>query len=553
MGIGENIGCNIGENTGSSGRSSLLMPPPPSANNYADGFTDHGDGTWSWYSSFESGTIDQLANNSVVNTGAGFAGADSTFQSTNPKFGTTHAKLNCPSSTNCSARMLTWPWTTQYGKQPGQGEELWVRVFVEISDPFDEAIVLPKGLRISTDVSTGFNIYPNDGFIHAEMWSSPPPNFLTDWFNLYGNKNPRSSGTTTTWECWEVYMYLHSTPGLAITRAWRDGVLWVNDSTIRNLPTSGSYVNEIKILGATSGTQTDPWHYYVDDVVITTRTPNSIDAAGNAFIGTGVGRTAAFVPELYSIDDLAAESLGTSWGPEQYNIYSPDANYEMITSAQGLTEVDNWPLDVSQKCLRFDAAISDNRFGCYLTHFPAKPVQNEEFAFYIEMYIPAAFTIWTSGVKKKIFRFRRYLADGSSNIGDFDFNYLGGQFVFDDTHQSNGSLDQQIFSAVSDVLVKDQRLEFIGIVKTSTVRTNCRVELYSKDPTNGVRTILDDVPTKSAFLQDGTETYEGMFLTGYMNGQAEITVGQSMYVNKFHTWNNRTNPIPRSGGIPLFY
>jgi hypothetical protein len=90
--------------------------------------------------------------------------------------------------------------------------------------------------------------------------------------------------TTGTWHSYEQYVKFSNTPGKGIFRFWQDGNLIFEDKVTPTLGVSAQ-ADFIYLFTYWNGDAPKSQSAYVDDIVITSATPNNHDAAGNPFIG----------------------------------------------------------------------------------------------------------------------------------------------------------------------------------------------------------------------------------------------------------------------------
>lgn len=173
-----------------------------------------------------------------------------------------------------------------------EGQELWVRVRVFWPDGFSwNANPWLKFLRIHTTDSGGSNHGYDDWYIDIDG-STHTHRFIYEgeqvWYRFGGKTNDPQHNT---WETYEMYIKFDDVPasqgGQSVVRFWKNGVLIGETSDRETLNNSSVFAESFYIFTYWNGGAPQTQSMYVDDVIITTDTPNATDAAGNPYIGVG--------------------------------------------------------------------------------------------------------------------------------------------------------------------------------------------------------------------------------------------------------------------------
>lgn len=165
----------------------------------------------------------------------------------------------------------------------GEGHEIWYRAYFYFPAGWSWANTsgkysVIKMMRISTTSN------------HLSVFSD------TNGSILLSNEVDAAQPTTSAfwdigrWQCIEMYVKLSSTA--PIFRIWKDGVLVIEDTTHKTLPSGGSTTIEQYIYGNWNNGPVQTQYSYVDDIVLTDVTPSQLDSNGNHMIGpTSVSAT----------------------------------------------------------------------------------------------------------------------------------------------------------------------------------------------------------------------------------------------------------------------
>lgn len=231
---------------------------------------------WTLSSTFEDGTLDQIAGTTGPNGYVGglggfqYAGQATTYSNTHAHGGTMSAQMH---------------WTTGsegFGEAHGQyyigavgTDGIWVRGYFYFPAGFDfTASDVNKLIRITT--TSGMDSI----FINADTPSSPNVGKIASSNEPadYQNDVPSSGFNTGGWHCFEMHIQFGN-PG--VQRVWLDGVMKWNDTT-HDTGTAGSAVYFMTNWNGGSPADQDMW---IDDIIITTDTPMNMDASNNPMIG----------------------------------------------------------------------------------------------------------------------------------------------------------------------------------------------------------------------------------------------------------------------------
>ena len=206
-----------------------------------------------------------------------------------------------------SARLSVTDGATAFGLWGGiithptnlvKGDEIWVRVRTYMPMGFDynssgEGAHL-KFLRVHTRSDASSNQGYDDWYINPTTRNSDVPHkFIFEGQQAWSNFGSNSFGHIVlgVWETYEMYLKLDNVAkdngGEALVRFWKDGVL-LGEATDRiTLSTDSSYSDRTHIFTYWNGGAPKTQHMWLDDVVVTSDTPSSVDADGNIFVGMG--------------------------------------------------------------------------------------------------------------------------------------------------------------------------------------------------------------------------------------------------------------------------
>jgi len=173
-----------------------------------------------------------------------------------------------------------------FPKEVTKGDEVWIRLraYFPGSYIFLDEPQINKFFRVRTEGpqkgKRWANIYMNDSRTEFEMSAAP-------WHRVRDSGPPRGK-----WETYELYLRFDDKPldggGQGIARVWIDGQLKGEFSDVSTLaePKGVAHALNVFTWWGNDGPPRDLF-LYVDDIKMTTRTPNSVDAEGNPHIGLG--------------------------------------------------------------------------------------------------------------------------------------------------------------------------------------------------------------------------------------------------------------------------
>jgi hypothetical protein len=214
----------------------------------------------------------------------------------------------------------TWGGGFNFPSDLGEGDSIWFRVNAYYPEGWDfstpGAVEGMKFMRIHSAAANG----NNEGY-HSTLISGGATGGLinasteVEGTAFFTNNGPypytkaRRLGTDIArdqWGTYEMQIALSSVPGEGAYRIWQDGNLIFEDLATATLRSSTSVVDFIYLYtywnSGAPRTQTS----YLDDIVITSDTPNKFDAFGNPMIGVPVPEpTSAALGFLAAISHLA--------------------------------------------------------------------------------------------------------------------------------------------------------------------------------------------------------------------------------------------------------
>lgn len=177
-----------------------------------------------------------------------------------------------------------------------EGDELWFRVYTYFPEGFDYFSYGEGGrlkfLRMHVENSQGDNRGYNDIYIDAKNAASAFK-FIYEgeqrWVDL-GEKSllPKFN----QWESYEFYVKFHHKSkddgGEAVIRFWKNGKLIKEITNRKTLvdPTDSS--GRTHIFTYWNGGSPKTQFMYIDNLVLSSKTPPDTDEFGNVFIGTGI-------------------------------------------------------------------------------------------------------------------------------------------------------------------------------------------------------------------------------------------------------------------------
>jgi hypothetical protein len=234
---------------------------------------------WTWGMDFEDGTPGTIAN--------GTSGFDEGFSDT--KYSTEQLITVGPTNTQ-NAKCVSTEGVGWWGTVGGisyhpthvfEGDEFWARGYYYFKTPWDwtadPTVKILRGLMVkyvggsSAGALSVFAVSSGQITLSNELGD-----VQTDTGVNY---------TLNGWQSIEMYVKLSATPGVAIFRIWKDGILIIEDTAAKTLKNSDDYGDDVYIF--TTWNQTPPQDQvgYIDDFVFTTDQPANQDVAGNYMIG----------------------------------------------------------------------------------------------------------------------------------------------------------------------------------------------------------------------------------------------------------------------------
>jgi O-antigen ligase len=177
--------------------------------------------------------------------------------------------------------------------EPGKGDELWIRVRAFFPEGFDfSADPMLKFLRVHTR-SGGEHGYDDWLFNHPDRGHHPGHYFVSgaqDAGRECGRPDVHDP-VRGRWETYEMHLGLDDVAarhgGGGRVRLWKDGELICEIDDLATLRTPESRADAFLLSTYWNGGAPRTQVMYVDDIVITSRTPTGRDAHGNPMIGPG--------------------------------------------------------------------------------------------------------------------------------------------------------------------------------------------------------------------------------------------------------------------------
>jgi hypothetical protein len=245
----------------------------------------HHDAAAWWVSAdFEAGAVGSLAQGA---SGFDEAGTETTFSADVARSGSTSAKM-------------VWRYgTSGFGLTSGAfyypadvpvGGEVWMLGYFYFADPWswdasstDECGCAIKTMR--THVRDAGGNHTGYTSVITNNWAVPYVNCETcdGMQGLNINQGEMVGLEAGRWHA--IEMYVKFSPGDGIVRLWIDGQLRAEQGGIATALSDGDVMDYAYFMGYWNGRCGADQVMYVDDLVITTDTPENRDAAGNAMIG----------------------------------------------------------------------------------------------------------------------------------------------------------------------------------------------------------------------------------------------------------------------------
>jgi hypothetical protein len=228
---------------------------------------------WTFMADFEQGLIGNEAQGA---SGLSDAFGQTTYSNTVVHSGTKSAKAVFPAGSDVWA--IAGGGVT-YPAKISHGGELWARMYVYFKSPWSfTANPVAKVFRPAHIASaSGGNV----GYVSTLLDSSG---------NIVLSNEVQSWQPTTSykydidkWQAIEVYIKFSATS--PVMRFYKDGVLIREEKSIRTMNNTTDVADFSYIFTYWNGGSPQTQTAYIDDIVFTTETPASKDAAGNPIIG----------------------------------------------------------------------------------------------------------------------------------------------------------------------------------------------------------------------------------------------------------------------------
>lgn len=203
---------------------------------------------------------------------------------------------------NNSARISIRKGETGYGHWGGEfifpesaykGDTIWFLVHVYMPENFDHYAYGEGGrlkfLRIQTLKSNGDSRGYNDLYFDKKG-ASQPYKWIYEgenrWSDVGSLNNPPKK---EQWQSYEMSVTLDNVPasagGMAKIRIWKNGRLLKEISDRKTLGAADDYSNRALLFTYWNGGAPKDQHMYVDEITITTDTPDNVDEQGNPYLG----------------------------------------------------------------------------------------------------------------------------------------------------------------------------------------------------------------------------------------------------------------------------
>jgi hypothetical protein len=250
---------------------------------------------WTFMADFEQGVIGNEAQGA---SGLSDAFGQTTYSNAVVHSGTKSAKVVFPAGSDVWAiagGAVTYPAKITHGG------ELWARMYVYFKSPWSfTANPVAKVFR-AAHVGTGSG--GQVGYISTLLDSSGNivlSNEIYSWQPTLTTKYD-----VDRWQAIEVYIKFSSTS--PIMRFYKDGVLIREEKVAKTMSSTGDIADMSYIFSYWNGGAPQTQTAYIDDIVFTTETPASKDAAGNPIIG--VSQLASSPPTPTPLPLTAPSSL----------------------------------------------------------------------------------------------------------------------------------------------------------------------------------------------------------------------------------------------------
>lgn len=228
---------------------------------------------WTVTATFEDGVSGTQVEGA---TGFSNSGTYSTFSNDRAQTGSQSAKFEHQIGTD--------DWGECHGvlgyTSVAEGGEIWARAYYYLVTPWDwESNPVVKVLRLATYNSGG----EGAGWLSIFAYHTGVITLSNEPRDVQTNSSTQF--LTNQWQCLEIYVKLHATPGSGAFRIWQNGILILEDTTHATLETSSDYSNIAYFWSYWNGGVPQNQTSYIDTITITNETPENRDAANNPMIG----------------------------------------------------------------------------------------------------------------------------------------------------------------------------------------------------------------------------------------------------------------------------
>jgi len=242
---------------------------------------------WTINSDFESGNVgDKALGAGAFNEAFKYTVLSKEFINQNGS--TQSAKVGIDAGTDGWA---DWGGAYTFPSNIPEGGEIWFRAYIYYPANFDFTATGQglKTLRIHVkNNATGIG----EGMFDALTTKSGLSVGSEVASVAYYANNPRSKWANQgvpvakgEWHAIEMYVKYIAAPNSGIFRVWQDGKLIFEDTLTYTMKTKDSVSDFIYFYTYWNGNAPKTQSCYIDDVVITSDTPNNVDAKGNRYIG----------------------------------------------------------------------------------------------------------------------------------------------------------------------------------------------------------------------------------------------------------------------------
>lgn len=242
---------------------------------------------WTTIRNFNDGTVGANAKGSDAFSGSA---GDSYYSNEQVSEGPLSAELNITAGETAFG---SWGGAITFPSNLYKGDEIWLRVktFMPVGFNYNSTSNgnRLKFLRVHTMSPSAANQGYDDWYINPQG-SSTPFSWIYEgeqkWVHFGDSGDAIQLGK---WETYEMYLYLDDLPtasgGKARIRLWKDGVLLQDITDRKTLKAADSYAEKIYIFTYWNGGAPKTQKMWMDDIVVTTETPDARDAQNNPYIG----------------------------------------------------------------------------------------------------------------------------------------------------------------------------------------------------------------------------------------------------------------------------